>query len=133
MQGFAPRKHPRQACSLDCIAKLRFAFQPAFAVRHLKKPRQPARSFPALAGQYLSGRILYRAPHFPVVPTYLPTPAGQHPFVAYLPIPEASQSLASQQSPFRLDRPTRSFSHSFSFSFSFFFSCFSFSPPLQKK
>jgi len=29
MQGFVPRKHPSQACSLDCIAKLRFAFQPA--------------------------------------------------------------------------------------------------------
>lgn len=29
MHGFAPRIHPRQACSLDCIAKLRFAFQQA--------------------------------------------------------------------------------------------------------
>lgn len=37
MQGFAPRKHPRQACSLDCIAKLRFAFQTAPAGRCFKK------------------------------------------------------------------------------------------------
>ena len=56
MQGFAPRKHPRQACSLDCIAKLRFAFQPALQARQLRQTfrssrqahllRQPASTHP---------------------------------------------------------------------------------------
>lgn len=52
MQGFAPRKHPRQACSLDCIAKLSFAFQPALqAYSYANIPQQPASSPPASAGQ----------------------------------------------------------------------------------
>ena len=37
MQGFSPRIHPRQACSLDCIAKLRFAFHPALPARQLRQ------------------------------------------------------------------------------------------------
>lgn len=37
MQGFAPRIHPRQACSLGCIAKLRFAFQSALPADVSKK------------------------------------------------------------------------------------------------
>lgn len=37
MQGFAPRIHPRQACSLDCTEKLRFAFhQPCRKYSHVK-------------------------------------------------------------------------------------------------
>ena len=43
MQGFAPRKHPRQACSLDCIAKLRFAFQPALHAIQLRKTFRSSR------------------------------------------------------------------------------------------
>lgn len=37
IQGFSPRIHPRQACSLDCIAKLRFAFHPALPARQLRQ------------------------------------------------------------------------------------------------
>lgn len=56
-----PANTPRQACSLDCIAKLRFAFQSAPAGRHLqhfylqafKKPRQSESSFPALPDNQL--------------------------------------------------------------------------------
>lgn len=67
MQGLAPRKYPRQACSLDCIAKLRFAFQPAPAGKTVTpyislqpatvfRP-QPADTFPAdfLQSTTLSG------------------------------------------------------------------------------
>ena len=55
MQGFAPRKHPRQACSLDCIAKLSFAFQPALqAYSYANIPQQLASSPPAPAGNNLS-------------------------------------------------------------------------------
>lgn len=104
MRGFAPRKHTRQACSLDCIAKLRFAFQPASLVdRHLKKdaaastPRQAfftehyafrsfITSFPATAGNSLSPHIF----------------SYQH-----------TQPHASSQPPFRLDRPARFHSHFF--------------------
>lgn len=43
MQGFAPRKHPRQACSLDCIAKLRFAFQPALQAIQLRQTFRSSR------------------------------------------------------------------------------------------
>ena len=77
MQGFAPRKHPRQACSLDCIAKLRFAFQPAPAGKTVTpyislqpatvfRP-QPADTFPAdfLQSTTLSG------------PNYLPPGASR--------------------------------------------------------
>lgn len=67
MQGFTPRKHPSRACSLDCIAKLRFAFQPAHAGKTVTpyislqpatvfRP-QPADTFPAdsLQSTTLSG------------------------------------------------------------------------------
>ena len=43
MQGFAPRKHHRQACSLDCIAKLRFAFQPALQAIQLRQTFRSSR------------------------------------------------------------------------------------------
>lgn len=82
-----------------------------------KKLRQPASFFPALVGQHLSDRILYRAPHLPAATTDLPALAGQQPFAAYLSIP-APQSPTNQQLTFRLDRPTHSLSHSF---FIFFF------------
>lgn len=61
MQGFAPRKHPRQACSLDCIAKLRFAFQPALPAiqSHQTFRRQPASSLPASAGNNLSSSSFF--------------------------------------------------------------------------
>lgn len=60
MQGFAPRKHPRQACSLDCIAKLRFAFQPALqAYSYANIPHQPASSPPAPAGNNLSSSSFF--------------------------------------------------------------------------
>ena len=99
-----PANTPRQACSLDCIAKLRFAFQPASLVdRHLKKdaaastPRQAfftehyafrsfITSFPATAGNSLSPHIF----------------SYQH-----------TQPHASSQPPFRLDRPARFHSHFF--------------------
>lgn len=105
-----PANTPRQACSLDCIAKLRFAFQPASLVdRHLKKdaaastPRQAfftehyafrsfITSFPATAGNSLSSHIF----------SYQPT-----------------QPYASPQPPFRLDRPVYSLSHPFSLFLSF--------------
>ena len=117
MRSFAPRKHPTPGLQPGLHRKTSFCFSTSICVRHLKKPRQPARSFPALAGQHLSGRILYRAPHFPVVPTYLPTPAGQQPFGAYLFIPAqiTSRQLATS---FRLDWPVYFRSHSFYFFFS---------------
>lgn len=122
MQGFAPRKHPRQACSLDCIAKLRFAFQSALPADVSKKLRQPASFFPAPAGQHLSDRILYRAPHLPAATTYLPVSAGQQPFAAYLSVPAHTILCQPATSQFRLDRPVHFLSHSFLFSFfSFFF------------
>ena len=90
-----------------------------------KKPRLPASSLPVLASKHLSGPIPYRALHFTTATTYLPAPAGQQPFAAYLSIPAASQPPASQQLPFRLDRPVHSHLHSFFFLlFSFFFFLF---------
>lgn len=43
MQGFAPRKYPRQDCSLDCIAKLLFAFQPALQAIQLHQTFRSSR------------------------------------------------------------------------------------------
>lgn len=50
MQGFATSKHPHQACSLGCIAKLRFAFQPALQTIQ-------SRQTSAAAGKLTSGVI----------------------------------------------------------------------------
>lgn len=58
-----PANTPRQACSLDCIAKLRFAFQPAFAGRHLKKAATASTLLPAPAGQHLPPHIFSYRPH----------------------------------------------------------------------
>lgn len=60
-----PANTPRQACSLDCIAKLRFAFQPAFAGRHLKKAATASTLLPAPAGQHLPPHIFSYRPHNP--------------------------------------------------------------------
>ena len=81
-----PANTPRQACSLDCITKLRFAFQPAPAGKTVRPDisRQPANSFTVTSGQRLSGLILYRALHFTVITASLPAPAGQQLFGAYL-------------------------------------------------
>lgn len=109
----------RKVCSLDCITKLRFAFQLALAGKTVRPDisRQPANFFTVTASQRLSVLILYRALCFPVVITSLPAPAGNslspHIF-SYQP----SQPLASPQPSFRLDRPVYSLSHSFSFFFS---------------
>lgn len=106
---------PRKACSLDCITKLRFAFQLAPASKTVRPDisRQPANFFTVTASQRLSVLILYRALCFPVVIASLPAPAGNslspHIF-SYQP----SQPLASPQPSFRLDRPVYSRSHSFS-------------------
>lgn len=59
MQGFALRKHPCQACSLDCIVKLRFAFQPAFAGRCFKKTAASSKLPSGLTGQHASALILF--------------------------------------------------------------------------
>lgn len=89
--------------------------------------QHPARSLPVPSSKHLSGPIPYRALHFTTATTYLPAPAGQQPFAAYLSILAASQSSASQRPPFRLDRPMHSLSHSF---FIFFLSFFI---PLHQK
>lgn len=69
MQGFSPRIHPRQACSLDCIAKLRFAFHPALPARQLRQTfcsiqhvlfrRHPANTFQA---RFLTEHYTLRPP-----------------------------------------------------------------------
>lgn len=57
-----PANTPRQACSLDCIAKLRFAFQPASLVdRHLKKAA--AASTPRQA--FFTEHNTFRSPFHP--------------------------------------------------------------------
>lgn len=95
MQGFAPRKHPRQACSLDCIAKLRFAFQPALqAYSYANIPQQPASSPPAPAGNNLSSSSFFfteQISAFPQPTTTLPASAGQHSPAAHLSISAPSQ------------------------------------------
>lgn len=69
MQGFSPRIHPSQACSLDCIAKLRFAFHPALPARQLRQTfcsiqhvlfrRHPANTFQA---RFLTEHYTLRPP-----------------------------------------------------------------------
>lgn len=59
MQGFAPRKHPRQACSLDCIAKLRFAFQPALQAIQLCQHSAAAGKLTSVASRPVSSRRPY--------------------------------------------------------------------------
>lgn len=126
MQGFSPRIHPRQACSLDCIAKLRFAFHPALPARQLRQTfcsiqhvlfrRHPANTFQA---RFLTEHYTLRPP----LPTSRRQPDSKLP-PPHLFIP-APQSSASQRPPFRLDRPMHSLSHSFLF---FFFSFLSLPP-----
>ena len=92
-----PANTPRQACSLDCITKLRFAFQPASLVdRHLKKaaaastPRQafftehntfrppfhPSRRQPATAFRRIS---FHTSPHnLPLARNLHPGLTGQY-------------------------------------------------------
>ena len=72
-----PANTPRQACSLDCIAKLRFAFQPAPAGKTVTPGIRASRQAPFQPD-------FYRALHFPVITTSLPAPAGQQHFGAYL-------------------------------------------------
>lgn len=51
---------------------------------HARHPCQPANSFPVTAGQHLSGLILYRAPHFPVVYYFPPGASRQTTFRSLL-------------------------------------------------
>ena len=74
-----PANTPRQACSLDCIAKLRFAFHPALPARQLRQTfcsiqhvlfrRHPANTFQA---RFLTEYYTFRPP----LPTYRRQPAN---------------------------------------------------------
>ena len=131
MQGFSPSIHPRQACSLDCIAKLRFAFHPALPARQLRQTfcsiqhvlfrRHPANTFQT---RFLTEHYTLRPP----LPTSRRQPDSKLP-PTHLFIP-APQSSASQRPPFRLDRPMHSLSHSF---FIFFLSFFLFHSTQKKE
>ena len=128
MQGFAPRNHPRQACSLDCIAKLRFAFQPALPAiqSHQTFRRQPASSLPASAGNNLSSAVILFTeqistsnqpiPFFPAWPASTPPP----PIFPY----QASQLSISQYTATagRLHLPAANILPLFTFLFFFLFS-----------
>ena len=81
MQGFAPRKHPRQACNLDCIAKLRFAFQPSLQAIQLRQTFRSSRQAHLLRQPAIIFRI-------------------------HLFLQSKSQPSLSQQPSFRLVRPT---------------------------
>ena len=137
MQGFAPRNHPRQACSLDCIAKLRFAFQPALPAiqshqtfrssRQAHLLRQPVTIFrhPASFLQSKSQPSLSQQPPF------RRQPASTHPPSIFSYRPHSLPSSNTQQQPagFTCRLPIPSPLH-FSFSFFplfflFFFSYFS--------
>lgn len=83
MQGFAPRKHPRQACNLDCIAKLRFAFQPSLQAIQLRQTFRSSRQAHLLRQPAIIFRI-------------------------HLFLQSKSQPSLSQQPSFRLVRPTPS-------------------------
>lgn len=109
-----PANTPRQACSLDCIAKLRFAFQPASLVdRHLKKAA--AASTPRQA--FFTEHNTFRSPFHPS--RRQPANSLSPHIFSYQP----TQPHASLQPPFRLDRPARFRSHFF-----FFFLPFHFTP-----
>ena len=115
MRGFAPRKYHSQACILDCIAKLRFAFQPASLVdRHLKKAAAASTHRQA----FFTEHNTFRSPFHPS--RRQPANSLSPHIFSYQP----TQPHASSQPPFRLDRPARFRSHFF-----FFFS----SIPLHAK
>ena len=118
-----PANTPRQACSLDCAAKLCFAFQPAFAGKaadakqqahqicnqHAPFRRQPVNIFQA---GFFTEHHTFRS-----FTTSLPAPAGKQPFAPFF----TEQIIASRQlvTSFRLDRPVYFRSHSFYFFFFF--------------
>lgn len=132
MQGFSPRIHPPPGLQPGLHRKTTFCFSSSPAGKTVTSNilQHPARSLPAPSSKHLSGPIPYRALHFTTATTYLPAPAGQQPFAAYLSILAASQSSASQRPPFRLDRPMHSLSHSF---FIFFLSFFYSTPHKKRK
>ena len=120
MQGFTPRKHPSRACSLDCIAKLRFAFQPAHAGKTVTPyiSLQPATVFrPQPVNIFQAGFFTEHHTFRSPLPPARRQPANNlspHIF-SYQP----SQPHASQQPSFRLDRPIHFRSHFFFFFFLF--------------
>ena len=80
MHGFAPRKHPAPGLQPGLHRKTSFCFSASICRQgsHARHFAASSKLLPALACQRLSGLILYRAPRFPVVITFLQAPAGQH-------------------------------------------------------
>lgn len=76
MQGFAPRKHPRQTCS-----------QPCRQYSYAKHSAAAGKLTSASAGNNLSPSIFFfteQISAFPQPTTTLPAPAGQYPPVAHI-------------------------------------------------
>ena len=90
MRSFAPRKHPAPGLQPGLCRKTMFRFSASICRQSSRRKTagssnmQPTRSLPAPAGQHLSSRILYRAPHFPVVYYFPPGASRQTTFRSLL-------------------------------------------------